>query len=224
MAKKTYTVRVAASAPDITSEQAASWLQEQLASNTALAADPGAGERSLRLSLDSDQVRQGAQATSEPEATFLRRLIASHVPLAAEPRETGELKAEPKPTVLKGPFKLSADQVMPVVHIFEFVQSAAIRNAFHAGPEAIAAAAFSEDERKQLAVSVAEVANRRVPRRLVENIDLVGLAGSLLAIELRKIEAVRAAVALRQRQIQQQQTQSHAVPAGAQFSPSKVEA
>ena len=60
MSTKTYTVRVPAGTPDISSEDVAAWLDAQLGSNAPLAADPGAGERSLRLSLDKEKVEQAA--------------------------------------------------------------------------------------------------------------------------------------------------------------------
>ena len=79
MSTKTYTVRVPAGTPDISSEDVSAWLDAQLDSNAPLTADPGAGERSLRLSLDKGKVEQAARSAVEPEATFLRRLIATTV-------------------------------------------------------------------------------------------------------------------------------------------------
>lgn len=192
MANKTFTVRVPAGAPDLSSEQAAAWLEAQLASNAAMTADPGAGERTLRLSLDAEQVKTGARAAGEAEAVFLRRLIASNVHV---PEELGksEPAAKPKAPVLKGTLRLQPEQVRPLVLVFEAGQSFAIRQAFHVPPDPVVlqAAAYTEEEREQLSTAACEALNRRAPRVLVENIDLAGLATTIIAIESRKIEAVQ---------------------------------
>src|SRR5437870_2571850 len=188
MSTKTYTVRVPQATPDITSEDVASWLDAQQISNAPLHSDPGPGERSLRISLEQDKVKNAAQAVGEPEAVFLRRLIASNVPVPKE--EVRELEARPKTPVLKGTLKLQAEQVRPLVLVLETAQSFVIRKAFKC-PEAVDAAAYTEEERSQLSSVTSEVINRRAPRVLVENIDLVGLVTTVAAIEMRKIEAVR---------------------------------
>jgi hypothetical protein len=192
MSTKTYTVRVPAGTTDVGSDAIAQWLGAHLDSAADLSADPGAGERSLRLSLDKEKVEQAARRVGEPEATFLRRLIATNVavPQEEKPREQKD-EARPKTPVLKGTLKLRPDQVRPVVRAFEAGQSYVIRQAFGV-PEAVAAAAFTEEEREELSVSSCEVLNRRAPRTLVENIDLVGLATTVIAIESRKIEQVQA--------------------------------
>jgi hypothetical protein len=222
MANKTYTVRVPTGAPDITSDAAAQWLEGYLAAPAELAADPGAGERSLRLSLDKENVEQGAGAAGVPEATFLRRLIATRVRVPQEEKtEEREEKAEArlKSPVLRGPLKLRPEQVRPVVHLFEAGQSYVIRQAFRVPPHpaTLQAAAFSEEEREQLSVAGCEALNRRAPRALVENIDLVGLVTTILAIESHKIEAVQA-VAESYHQARQQ-AQSAAQAPSAQSQP-----
>jgi hypothetical protein len=103
---KTYTVRVPASATEITSEQVASWLLSFEESSGQLAADPGAGERSLRLSLDKQSVEEGARTAGEPEATFLRRLISTNVSISETKPGDSEEKGRPRPIVLKGAMKL----------------------------------------------------------------------------------------------------------------------
>jgi hypothetical protein len=192
MSSKTYTVRVPVGTPDIGSDAVTQWLEANLASPSELATDPGAGERSLRLSLDREKVEQAARAAGEPEATFLRRLIATNVALPQEEKQQEQKdEARPKTLVLRGALKLSPDQVRPVVRAFEAAQSYLIRRAFGV-PQAVEAAAFTEQEREELGVSTCEVLNRRAPRALVENIDLVGLATTVIAIESRKIEQVQA--------------------------------
>jgi hypothetical protein len=203
MSTKTYTVRVPAGTADIGSDAVAQWLEAHLDSASDLSPDPGAGERSLRLSLDKEKVEQAGRRVGEPEATFLRRLIATNVavPPEGKPQQQKD-EARPKTPVLKGTLKLRPDQVRPVVRAFEAGQSYVIRQAFGV-PEAVSAAAFTEQEREELSVSSCEVLNRRAPRALVENIDLVGLATTVIAIESRKIEQVQAvAENLRQQRAQ----------------------
>jgi len=219
MANKTYTVRVSTGAPDITSDQVGEWLATT--SPAELAADPGAGERSLRLSLDKEKVEQGAGAAGAPEATFLRRLIATHVRVPQEEKtEEREESAEarPKSPILKGPLKLRPEQVRPLAHLFEAGQSYAIRQAFRVPPHPTVfhAAAYTEEEREQLSVAGCEALNRRAPRVLVENIDLVGLVTTILAIESRKIEAVQAVAESYHRAGQQAQSAEQAPTAQSQ--------
>lgn len=205
MSSKTYSVRIPVGTADVSSDTATAWLDAQLASNAPLAADPGAGERTLRLSLEQDKVKAGAQAVDEPEAVFLRRLIASNVRVPEE-QDQREAGAKPKALVLKGPARLRAEQVMPVVRLYEAGQSYAIRKVLRA-PEAVREAAFSEQERELLATGASEVLNRRAPQQLVQNIDILGLALTVLAIEVNKIEAVQAvAERKRQQQLQQKET------------------
>lgn len=135
MSTKTFTVRVPTSAPDTTSDHVSQWLESHLASPTDLASDPGAGERSLRLSLDREKVAQGAHSANEPEATFLRRLIATNVAIPQEEQEESKTQLRPRTPVLKGALKLRPDQIRPVVRGLEAAQSYAIRQAFHV-PEA----------------------------------------------------------------------------------------
>ena len=215
MSTKTYTVRVPAGTPDISSEDVAAWLDAQLGSNAPLAADPGAGERSLRLSLDKEKVEQAARSAVKPEATFLRRLIATNVAMPQEEKQHEQKdEARPKTPVLKGALKLRPDQVRPVVRAFEAGQSYVIRQAFGV-PQAVEAAAFTEEEREELSVSTCEVLNRRAPRALVENIDLVGLATTVIAIESLKIEQVQAVAEY----LRQQQAQNAAQEPGSQQEP-----
>lgn len=94
-----------------------------------------------------------------------------------------------------------------MVRAFEAGQSYVIRRAFGV-PQAVEAAAFTEQEREELSVSTCEALNRRALQALVENIDLVGLATTLIAIESRKIEQVQAvAEHLRQSAAQERQQQ-----------------
>jgi hypothetical protein len=196
MSTKTYTVRIPANAPEVKSDQVAQWLEAYVASPADLVTDPGAGERSLRLSLDRERVEQGAHAADEAEATFLRRLVATNIPVPKEEKqEPVEHEApRPKAMVLKGPLRLRPEQLSPLVDVFDAGQSYALRQVFHVPPipAALQAAAYTQEEREQLSVAACEVVNRRAPRALVENIDVFGLVTTLVAIESRKIEQVQA--------------------------------
>lgn len=194
MANKTYTVRVSDGGPDITSDQVASWLGDYEGSSGQLAADPGAGERSLRLSLDKEAVEQGARATGEPEAAFLRRLIATNVRLSETKQGYTEEKPRPKAAVLKGAMKLRSDQVGPMVRVFEAGQALAIRKTFHlpVAAETVQATAFTDEERDRLSIVGAEVINKRAPAWVVENGDIFALLTEIGAIETRKIDAALA--------------------------------
>ena len=190
MSTKSYTVRISQSTPEIASDQVAAWLDKQLASNAPLATDPGAGERTLRLSVDADSVKAGARAAAEPEAVFLRRLIASNVRVPEEP-DKPELEVKPKAPVLKGALRLQPEEVMPVVRLYEFAQSVAIQKSFNV-PEAMRQeAAFTEPERERVAAKLAEVANRRAPAKYVENADLIGLGLTLAEVQIRVLDHMK---------------------------------
>jgi hypothetical protein len=194
MPSKTYSVRVSVGAPEITSEQVAGWLANYGESSGQLAADPGAGERSLRLSLDRQSVEESARGAGEPEATFLRRLIATNVNLSEAKQGTTEEKGRPRPVVLKGATKLRPDQVQPLVRVFEAGQAFAIRKTFRLplALETVQATSFTEEERERLSAVSAEVINRRAPPWLVENGDIFALLTEIGAIESRRIEAALA--------------------------------
>jgi hypothetical protein len=76
----TYTVKVPTSFPAVSSAQVHERLREFLASRNAsrIAADPGAGDRVLRLSLPGDLIDALATKLGDPPAVALRRLIATH--------------------------------------------------------------------------------------------------------------------------------------------------
>ena len=187
MSTKTYSVRMPLSTPEVSGDEVAVWLDNQLASNAALVADPGAGDRTLRLSLDSEKVKAGAKAASEAEAAaFLRRLIASNKYI---PEEPDDQEAKPKTPLLRGAQRLRPETVMPVIRLWETGQSYVIRKALKAS-EATREAALTDEERQLLATSTSEVVNRRAPQWVVENVDYIGLALTVVAIGWKKIDAV----------------------------------
>lgn len=75
----TYTVKVPNSFPTVSSAQVRARLRVVSLSHSAswIAADPGAGDRVLRLSLPDDQVSALATMLGNPPAVALRRLIAT---------------------------------------------------------------------------------------------------------------------------------------------------
>lgn len=75
-----YTVKVPTSFPAVDSAQVQARLREFCLSGSAgwIAADPGAGDRVLRLSLPGDQVSTLAAKLGDPPAVALRRLIATY--------------------------------------------------------------------------------------------------------------------------------------------------
>lgn len=211
MPTKSFSIRISQSAPDVTAEQAAVWLAAHVAEGGSLALDPGAGEKTLRLSLDAGLVKQAAKAAGEPEATFLRRLIASNATISPESAPATE--AKPKAPILRGSLKLRAEQVRPLVSAYGQTQSFLIRKALKA-PDAAREAGLTPDETDHLAANVMEVVNRRAPAALVERIDLIGLGLDLVSISWQKVDAVRDFVARRQKQ----QARQQAAPAAAQPS------
>jgi len=194
MSTKTYTVKVSKDAPDFGAEQVAGWLDEQIVSNAPLAPDPGSGEKSLRLTLNRAKVEQGTKTAGETEsAVFLRRLLGTRGNLKPEEHKeevAAEQKPRPKEAVLPARLRLTADQLAPVVAAYDHLQAFAISRAMRT-PEAMPAARFTQEEREQLAGTTAELANRRAPAWLVQNIDVVGFASLLLSIEFKKIDAAR---------------------------------
>ncbi|MGH9488802.1 MAG: hypothetical protein ACRD04_14605 [Terriglobales bacterium] len=197
MPSKSFSVRISAEAPAIDSAQLAAWLDDQLAKPAPLAPDPGAGELTLRLSLDGDKAKGAAKAAGESEAVFLRRLIASNVKVPTEgPREP---EAKLKPLVLRGSLRLRQEQLRPLVGAYDGLQSFVIRRALKA-PSATREAALTTEESDRLAANLAETLNRRAPAKLAANVDLIGLALDLVSTSWQKIDAVKAAAGRKQKQ------------------------
>jgi hypothetical protein len=185
---KTFTVRISEAAPTVTSEQVGQWL-DKYSDSRDLSPDPGPGDKSLRLSLDGDRVKECAEAAGETEAGFLRRLIGSNVDITEQGKKH-EPEAKPTSPVLKGTFKLRQEQIRPLVSVVDAGQSFLLRK-LPPEPEVLRAAAYSEVEKDQLAAASVELVNRRAPKVLVENADIAAVLSTLLSIELGKIERLR---------------------------------
>lgn len=220
MSTKTYTVRVPVGTPEITSEQVAGWLDATAPER--LATDPGPGDRTLRLSLDADKVKTGARAVGEPEAVFLRRMIAGNVHVPEE-TDKPELETKPKVPVLKGALRLQPEEVMPVVRLYEFTQSAFVQKAFQLPETVRHEAAFSEQERSRVAAKLAEVANRRAPVKYVENADLIGLGLTLAEVQIRVLDHMKDVAERHNQTKQQTQRPAQAQTAQPQATPSARE-
>lgn len=190
-ASKSYSVRVAESAPELTSEHVSAWLDEQLTSRGPLTPDPGAGDKTLRLALPREKVEQAAKTAGENDASFLRRLVATRAGLKPEERpESKEEKPRVKEMEVPRALRLQAEQLRPAVAAYDTTQAWLISMAMRA-PEAKAAARFTPEEREQLAGATVEVLNRRASAWpwLVQNLDLVNFGLLLTSIELQKIDA-----------------------------------
>jgi len=191
---RAYTVKVAQDAPDFESGQVARWLDEQIARNAPLAADPGAGDKVLRFTVNSQKLQEGMRSAGEMEAAvFIRRVIATYGGLKPEERKSEVPPARPKPAEVPERLRLKADQLAPLMQAYDYGQAFAISQVMRV-PEAMQAARLTAEEREQLAVATAELANRRASKWpwLIENIDILGFSSLLLSIEFRKVDAVLA--------------------------------
>lgn len=76
-----FTVKVPPGFPGISSAEVQAWLRRLSLSSSPfrIAADPGAGDRVLRLSLPEEQVNALAAKLGDPPAVALRRLIATFI-------------------------------------------------------------------------------------------------------------------------------------------------
>jgi hypothetical protein len=76
-----FTVKVPPGFPTISSVEVQAWLRRLSLSSSPfrIAADPGAGNRVLRLSLPEEQVNALAAKLADPPAVALRRLIATYI-------------------------------------------------------------------------------------------------------------------------------------------------
>jgi hypothetical protein len=178
---KTMSIRVERKFSEIESESVAAWLAQTLESGSPLADDPGAGEVTLRLSLDENQVRQLSQREGEKPAVALRRLIATRAPslpvqteVAAEkPEEKSALDAEllPPKSELPRRMQLIGEDVLPLVKLLAVGERALLR--WQMGiPKGVH---LPEDDAadRALADASATVVNSRAPAVFTRNGDVV---------------------------------------------------
>jgi hypothetical protein len=178
---KPFSIRVEQKFSEVGSDSVAAWLRQTLESGSPLAADPGAGEVTLRLSLDENQVEQLSQRENEKPAVALRRLIATRAPslpaqtkVAAEkPEEKSALDAEllpPKPELPRR-MQLVAEDLLPVAKLIAAGERALLRWEMKI-PKNVH---LPEDDAadRALADASAAVVNSRAPAVFTRNGDLI---------------------------------------------------
>ena len=210
MASKTYSVRVPQGV-EIDSDNLAAWLDSIIeAGGGSLAPDPGPGQKTLRVSLDSEKVEQTAKLASESESVFLRRLIATRVRIPEEEKERE--KPRPKSPVLPKDLRISAEQLEPAIAGVDALQSWLLSRYVVRVPETREASRMTANERADLSRSSAQLINRRAPAWLAENIDVLGFALQIASIESGVISRVYEAAEARRKQQPEQQRRPSTVP------------
>jgi hypothetical protein len=178
---KTFSIRVQQKFSGAESDSVAAWLRQTLESGSPLAADPGAGEVTLRLSLDENQVQQLCQRESEKPAVALRRLIATRAPslpaqtefAAEKPEEKSALDAEllPPKSELPRRMQLVGEDVLPLVKLLAVGERALLRWQLKIPKEAHLPEDDASD--RALAEASAMVLNSRAPAVFTRNGDVV---------------------------------------------------
>lgn len=178
-----YKVRMASEVAEATSANVSAWLEEALASGKRLAPDPGAGPELIGFRVDSEKVVELANKMRERVPVVLRRLIATHVNLPPreddrEGKSAGAAAAEMLPDkVLPAKLAYSAEDMLPIVKGMDKGLAVAYRRIY--GLKELPVAQTAEEDR-DLASAMAECANRRSPKWLIENADLAKLTVSLV--------------------------------------------
>jgi hypothetical protein len=180
---KPFSIRVEQKFSGAESNSVAAWLQQTLEGGSPLAADPGAGEVTLRLSLDENQVQQLCQRESEKPAVALRRLIATRAPsppvqteFTAEEHErksASEAELLPPQSQLPRRMQLIGEDVLPIAKLFAAGERRLLRWQFGIPKSADLPGDDTAD--RALADAVATVANGRAPAVFSRNADLVKL-------------------------------------------------
>lgn len=178
-----YKVRMTVEVAEATSANVSAWLEEALASDKRLAPDPGAGPELVGFRVDSEKVVTLANKMRERVPVVLRRLIATHVNLPPrederEGKSAGEAAAEMLPDkVLPSKLAYTAEDMLPIVKGMDKGLAVAYRRIY--GLKELPVAQTAEEDR-DLASAMAECANRRSPKWLIENADLAKLTVSLV--------------------------------------------
>jgi hypothetical protein len=181
--QRDYKVRVPADVAEATSANVTAWIEQALASDGKLDADPGAGPATIALRLDSEKLLELANRKRERVPVVLRRLIASHVNLPHAEEETkgksaGAAAAELLPEkVLPRKLAYTTEDLLSVVKTLDKGLAFAYRRVY--GLKDLAPGETAAEDR-DLASAMAECANRRSPKWLLENADLAKLTFSLV--------------------------------------------
>lgn len=176
-----YKIRMAVEVPEATSANVSAWIEEALKDGTTLKADPGAGPETIALRLDAEKVVALANKKHERVPVMLRRLIATRCNLpAAEPKEksAGAIAADALPDkVLPRKLQYEPEDFLKIVRGMDRGLAMAYRRIYRLTE---LAAAQTPEEDRDLATAMAECANRRAPKWMVENADLVKLTFELI--------------------------------------------
>jgi hypothetical protein len=178
-----YKIKMLQDVGDATSPNVTAWIEEALSdSGGRLAPDPGPGPISLALRLDEKKVLELANKKRERIAVILRRVIASHVdlPPAEERREksAGAMAAEFLPEkILPAKLAYTPEDMLVLVEGMDSGLVLAYRKVYGLD-ELEPAQTFKED--RELAAAMAESANRRSPKWLLENADLAKLTFTMV--------------------------------------------
>jgi hypothetical protein len=171
-----YKIRVGREVPEATSQNVAAWIEEVLQNGTTLLPDPA----TIALRLDSEKVVELANKKRERVPVMLRRLIATKadLPPEYEKKSAGAAAAELLPDkVLPRKLAFTTEDFLKIVHGMDKGMVIAYRRIY--GMKDLEAAQTAEEDR-ELASAMAECANRRSPKWLIENADLAKLAFSLM--------------------------------------------
>lgn len=197
MPTREYKLRLPREVPEATSENVAQWIEQGLTNKGKLAVDPGGGPVRISISLDPEKAVQFANGAREKVHIALRRLIATHVPIEplADPEEKGSAAADAKEhlpeRVLPRKLAYEASDFIDFVRGGDKALAFIYRRAYGV-PDLKAAETPVEDQK--LCASLAEVVNRRSPRILLENADLVKLAMTSLRWSMAQTEQLDALV------------------------------
>lgn len=198
MATREYKLRMPREIPEATSENVAQWIEEAGTTKGKLAADPGGGPVRISVSIDPAKAVEFANANREKVHVALRRLIATRVKVEplADPEEKGsgaaaEAKDHLPERVLPRKLSYEAEDFIDFVKGGDKALAFVYRRAYGV-PELKAAETPPED--RKLCAALAEVVNRRSPKILLENADLVKLGMSGLRWAMAQTESLDAMV------------------------------
>ena len=166
---------------EATSANVTAWIEEALKDGATFKADPGAGPETIALRLDPEKVVALANKKHERVPVMLRRLIATRCnlpPAEQKEKSAGAVASEALPDkVLPRKLQYEPEDFLKIVHGMDKGLAMAYRRVY--GLKELAAAETPEEDR-DLATAMAECANRRAPKWMVENADLVKLTFCLI--------------------------------------------
>lgn len=181
MKARDYKIRIAVKPAEATSENVALWIDEALKNGGALRADPGAGDQMIALRLDTANLMELANKKNERVHVLLRRLIATRCdlpPAEKEEHSAGAVAAAALPDpVLPAKLRYTAEDFIDFVRGMDKSLAMLYRKGY--GVKELTAVDTAEEDRN-LAEKMAEAANRRAPKWMIENADLLKLTFALV--------------------------------------------